>query len=808
MMADVNPVGPIYAAGDEIITKSGYTIAYLPDLHNDELQRAGKPPVYYWLPNTVRLARKNGDQGDYKFSFIHFVGIRGGDTHVGVEGKQEVSGGLLGFSTTAAPPAAVLQEMHDELLNRCRGNSDKYWGWNTPVAPMIRSAPIVSNTTTITNLFPNADGTVPAVGGSGGGGVPAGPNGGGAPAGPGGPPRLRGGRAPVIRGVGSPPPFRSPRTVPLERGYRDSNLSMWYCNLQGQGQGSVSPLVENAYSGLVGSIPAALIWASFHGGAGGICVWQNLMLKVWSPVCRIYLKGEWDRVQDHFSAAAHAGGLFWSADVQVEFNRLVMSGGIEAKVEVDSTLPNAAKLEEAMNKQKDLLYSKFLEIAQKTIFDPAPFNEEPAEASGGFLGFGGGGALKLRRDRTHLKLEFEEKKEMAYLQPYPISGQLEAFKDEIAANPAAEKKYFTTLYLADWERKVRRVVKPVVNWPDPAQKWVGQPVSFVSVQVGYPNTAGAIQWDGHIFQSNDGPNAVWETATEMKAAADVTNPPARWQPDMTFVKRQVHFNEPPNETENPFVRVSVEKNVVDLDPGESGRLMKDINLEVRVDNVGALNVGPIFLDADPENSKQIIEVTFKALGQTAEGQERAPVRFSWKFDDYEQPRYWMIFTGQPDFIPKFQYQVRVIVKGSIFTKGMEWVGPWEDGSGNGPLMVSVPTPEDEGVVMRSLWLPGTVTARPGTIDGAPPAGIPARPQEPPRPQVPPSRPRPRRAAPPRVTSGDIGGWTTLPDTREWTSMSGAGTGAGSGRSAPPKGGGEATYGDDESIFVRSTPEAP
>ena len=28
-MADVNPVGPIYAAGDEIITKSGYIVAYL-----------------------------------------------------------------------------------------------------------------------------------------------------------------------------------------------------------------------------------------------------------------------------------------------------------------------------------------------------------------------------------------------------------------------------------------------------------------------------------------------------------------------------------------------------------------------------------------------------------------------------------------------------------------------------------------------------------------------------------------------------------------------------------------------------------
>src|SRR5437868_1683281 len=56
-------VGPIYAAGFQNITKSGYSILYLPDLHNDELQREGKAPVYWWLPNGVRLAQK--DSGDF-----------------------------------------------------------------------------------------------------------------------------------------------------------------------------------------------------------------------------------------------------------------------------------------------------------------------------------------------------------------------------------------------------------------------------------------------------------------------------------------------------------------------------------------------------------------------------------------------------------------------------------------------------------------------------------------------------------------------------------------------------------------------
>ena len=139
-------------------------------------------------------------------------------------------------------------------------------------------------------------------------------------------------------------------------------------------------------------------------------------------------------------------------------------------------------------------------------------------------------------------------------------------------------------------------------------------------------------------------------------------------------------------------------------------------------------------------------MTFKALGQTAEGKERAPVRFSWKFDDHEQPRYWMIFTGQPDFIPKYQYQVRVIVKGSIFTSGMEWVGPWVDAQRERPADGVGP---DTGRRRRDAL---AVAARnldraPRRPDGAPPVNIPAYPPAPPR-------PRPR-TAPPHVISREL-----------------------------------------------------
>lgn len=40
---------------------------------------------------------------------IHFLGVRNGDTTAGVTGTREVPGGVITFTTTAAPPAQALE---------------------------------------------------------------------------------------------------------------------------------------------------------------------------------------------------------------------------------------------------------------------------------------------------------------------------------------------------------------------------------------------------------------------------------------------------------------------------------------------------------------------------------------------------------------------------------------------------------------------------------------------------------------------------------------------------------------------------
>src|SRR5262249_20664307 len=195
---------------------------------------------------------------------------------------------------------------------------------------------------------------------------------------------------------------------------------------------------------------------------------------------------------------------------------------------------------------------------------------EAAQANSGGWFWGGAVALKYRRDETKLNLSYDQTVKEQYLQDNVISSSLEGFYDEIKRDPNAEKKYFTTLYLDDWDRKVTRIVKPVVNWPDPTRKWVGEPAAFLSVQIGYPATGGDIQWTPHIFQNTDtGDMTRWDPAFAKKNAGDVINAPAGWTPDKTFVKRKVHFLEPPSELDSPNMRVFVEQNVVDLDPGQN-----------------------------------------------------------------------------------------------------------------------------------------------------------------------------------------------------------------------------------------------
>ncbi len=699
-----NALGPTLAGGMQPIVKDGFELLYLPDVNNDSLQREGKAPVFYWLPNYVRMARKGGrEDGDFMFNLIRFAGVQSADTTVGATGDREVAGGVLTFTVTGAPPDRVLTESQQKISEQWNGSRDHFWGIRARQAPVFRPAIITSNVTTISNVSPIA------------GGIPA------AGPGPGGGNRSADGR--MVRVFGTPPLRELPRTVPESRDLSgESNLNPWFWNMQGQGNGSIDPAGQNAYSALLGAYPTAILWQAFHGTASPVVVIQALKLKVWSPVVSISIRGRWRRVFEHFSAALHAHYLWASADIKAEINKMRINGSIEVDVKVDQTLPNADKIAEQIDKRSDLVFEKFMEQAKQVIFEPPQPNVQAAQASSGGGPWGVSLALKWRRDETDLNLNYSETRQFAYLQEHTISSSLEGMYDEMKRDPTSERKYFLSVFLDDWPRKLARIVKPVVAWPKPEQNWAGQPVAFVSAQIGYPNTQGELMWTGHTFQKSDPADASWKIGITQKTLADVANPPGNWAPDKTFVKRKIHLLEPPDAAENPFVRVQIDRNVIDLDPEPNGSVLNDVTLEARADAAGKVAVGPTFLGAELENSKQTVEVTFELTDSKGQPLGREQARFTWNFSDQEKPRFWTVFTGDPTILPFFRYKVRVIVKGSIFSKGKEWEGPWVATSGNGPFTVRVPTLDDPGVVPRDVPLFLTGAAR-----EAPPAPTPPTP---------------------------------------------------------------------------------
>lgn len=702
----IRALGPTYAGGLQPIVQGGYSLVFLPDVNNWELQRAGESPVFYWVPNQVRMARKQGpDGGDFLFNLIRFSGVQSAETTVGATEDREVAGGVLTFTVTGAPPPAVMEQCRQQIINQYQASNDYFWGIRANRSPLFRPAIIRSNTTTISNIAPVSDGR----------GVPVAVRRGNQPG------------APLVfrtAGMDSFPQTRAKIQAQRVRA-RDtenaSNLEPWYWRMQGEGAGSIDPSGTQAYSALLGAYPTAILWESFHGTASPLIVIQNMKLVVWTPVVDLTIRGNWDRVFEHFSAAVHGHYLWASVDLKAEFNKMRQSGTIDVELKVDSTIPNGEKVVEMIDKRSELVFQKFMDQAMKVIFEPPAPTVEPAQASSGGGLWGVGVALKYRRDTTSLDLYYHEDRQVTYLQEHAPSSSLSGMFEEMRADPGAEQKYFRTVYLDDWPRKLARLVKPVVAWGDNA-------VEFVSVQLGYPNTEGELMWEGHAFQKTEAGDDSWKYRMSQKNREDVANPPQGWEPDKTFVKRKVHLKEPPSELEDPYRRIQIDRNVIDLDPEPNGTAFNDTNLEVRADSAGRLAVGPIMLGVVLQDNTQTVEVTL----EPSDGQNppnpigRDPVRFTWNLDDQDTDRLWLLFTGDPNFQPFFRYKVHVIVKGTLFEAGKEWLGPWVAAGGNGPITLSIPRPGDPGVAVRAMPMPFETSPRetPAAGNGADPDHMP------------------------------------------------------------------------------------
>lgn len=688
--------GPMEAGGfEEYVLDTGegegYAVRLFPDLNNEELQREGQPPQYYWSPQQLRLARFP-DTGDFKFSHTHFRGVLD-ESHVGVQDTTETVGGLLNFTVTSRMPPAVMAKLQEQVTERLRGDSRPFWRLLGDRQPDITMVPVRSNTASISSLAPESPGIS--------------------------------GATPVDDpGSSIERSMRTKRGMVADRDLRGtSNLDLWAVQLDGIGPGSITG-GENAYGGLLGGIPSELVWAAMHGNASPFFVSQTLMIPMATPVVEISIVGHWKKLHDHFSAEATGGIAFFAADVAVELDKLRRSGDIEVTMVVDQTVPGADAVAERLEKTKDLVTQKFIDLAKETIFAPAaPIEAAEAREKKGWWNLGV--AMKVVKKKEFVDLRYKESQIWKYNRQDVISSTLEGLRREIAADEAAARKYFHLVSLGDLNRKVRRITRPVANWlPDPEQQWAGDPVKGLAVEFGYPNTRGEIGWKGNQFTPAGGADQVWEPEWVQLTDEEMQDRPAGWEPDRTYVRRKVILGESTSALADPHNRVIVERNTVDLDP--EPQLSNEISVDVRADNAGVLEVGPIQLGVVLDGNTQVVEVAVRPLGKRLDGSARETVTFSFSGADQDEPRRLKLYTGDPSWEPAYEYQVRVIVKGTLFSEGMEWghdEHTWLSGLGNGPLTVSVPRPNSAGTGQpRALRREQVLSLPSGSANGHGPRG--------------------------------------------------------------------------------------
>jgi hypothetical protein len=662
----------------------GWAIRFYPDVMQTELESSGQETTYYWAPQQLRLAQFP-DSGDYKFSHVHFAGVLTEESNVGVENELETVGGLLAFTTTSRPPPAVMEQARERLYQRIRGNNDPLWRWsNQARQPNITMVPINENKTTISSLAPDASPTRPE----------GGTNGGTAP---------RGERELLLtrRGIRHGRDLRS----------RDRELGAWHVQLDGQGAGSTTG-GENAYGGLLGMIPSELVWTALHGGATPFTVSQHLLVPMATPAATIIIQGNWRQVFEHFSGQAKGSYLFFSAEISAEVENLRRTGALKIQVIVDTTVPNAAEIQKQMEEDKDLIVNQFMEQAKKTIFDPAPPDEKAAEAQTRPGPWSVGLAFKLVRKQIDLELRYEEERIFKYNYPDTISSQLEGLRRRIKADPAEESKYFQRVVLGNLSTKLRRIVRPVFGEEDPAARMV--------VELGYAGTETPLTWKGTEFTRGGGPEQSWLPEWVQLRSGEAKAPPAGWQPDTTYLRRSVFFDQSSSVGRNPNSRTIIEVDQMRLDPPE-GTSSSEMAVDVRSTD-GLLDV-TLMLGAYLSAPNERVEVEIRPHGKKLDGTDRPTQRFTWNENDQSEPRRLRIYTGQPDYQPRFDYRVRCMVLAPLGKPGgQDWTGPWITAVGGDVLTVTIPDPDGEGVTRRSISKAESRALRAGLEPAAAAAG--------------------------------------------------------------------------------------
>ncbi len=647
---DGSAIGPYYGPNKLLVVQDDedgntYQLNIFPDLFNEELRKAGKPLAFYYLPDSPRMARF--ENGDYMFHFTKFAGVLTADDNIAVAspGQVEVAGGVLAFTSTLKIPDSVIQNAMDqlkhEIKNNPRYNTDKrFMMGDADVQVDLGVVPIVDNVVSISNL--------------------------------------------------SPENITDPNTQKPD--------NPWLWKMQGEGKGTINPVGNNAYTAMVGQFPAQLVEAGFHGASSPIFVHNALKHKFYTGAFKASIHGDWSAIFNHFSADLKASYFFVKGEVEAAFNSAVKDGTIKKSITIDNEVltPEQEKNYEA---QVDKTFDKFLDIAQKTIFDPAPPKIENAKAADpGTVGVSF--ALKFQHDESHLTLDFEEEINETYIKDNVISAHMMGFYEKLQGNKDEEQKYFDVVHLEEGFRKIHVIASARANWPD-ANGNGGDPIDMLVLEVGYPDSTGAIVYkNSGLYMDNIGA----AKSTDLKPAIWTKENPRRIlifdferqknllpeKQNLIYIKRTVRFQEKPT--------VEIPGRTIKLDEEKT----TDHSIEIKTDALDKLSIGPVQLDTKLSDTVKAM-VTLRRSGHSPE-----TLRFT--AQNAAESQFLDIWTTFPlvdmkdgvnanaDALAaavKWTYQVTMFIESKVAgVPAITYTGEEIPMAGSVPLIAQVPLPPD------------------------------------------------------------------------------------------------------------------
>jgi hypothetical protein len=466
----------------------------------------------------------------------------------------------------------------------------------------------------------------------------------------------------------------------------------WLWKMQGEGKGTINPVGNNAYTAMVGQYPAQLVEAGFHGASSPIFVHNALKHKFYTGAFKASIHGEWSAIFNHFSADLSANYFFYKADIQTAFNSAVKNGTIKKSITIDTEVltPEQEKNYEA---QVDKTFDKFLDIAQKTIFDPAPPKIENAKAGGqgaagsalNPAGVGVSFAMKVEHDESHLTLNFEEEINETYIKDNVISAHMMGFYEKLQGNKDEEKKYFDVVHLEEGFRKIHVIATARAYWPD-ANGNGGDPIDQLVLEVGYPDSRGAIVYkNSGLYMDNIGAAkstsltpAIWTKENSHRILIfdfeRQTNLPPEKQ-NIIYIKRQVRFQEKPS--------VEIPDRTLRFDEEQT----TEHSIEVKADALGTLSVGPVELDTKLDDRVKVM-VTFRKANRNPE-----TLRFT--ADNIKERQFFEAWTKDPADAVNWSYQVTMMYESKVAgVPAITYNGAEISMAGSAPLIVQVPLPPD------------------------------------------------------------------------------------------------------------------